>query len=79
MATKSTQTQIDEALGDLEQLADEIRVKLHLASMDAKQTWETKLEPKLHEARGYAKEAKDASKKAIHDVFAAFKEFSESL
>ncbi|MEX1367821.1 MAG: hypothetical protein AB1Z98_32130 [Nannocystaceae bacterium] len=31
----------------LRQMADEVRVKMHLASMDAKDAW-TKLEPKLH-------------------------------
>lgn len=31
----------------LRQMADEVRVKVHLAGMDAKEAW-TKLEPKLH-------------------------------
>lgn len=34
---------------NLEQLADELRVKLHLAGMEVKQLWEETLEPQLRE------------------------------
>ncbi len=44
--------------GNLRRMADEIRVKIHLASMDAKDTWE-KIEPKLHEFERKAEAAKD--------------------
>jgi len=33
----------------LKELADEFRLKAHLASMDAKTLWEEELEPKLRE------------------------------
>lgn len=33
---------------DLKQLADEVRVKLHLAGMDAKDAWE-KIQPRIEE------------------------------
>jgi ElaB/YqjD/DUF883 family membrane-anchored ribosome-binding protein len=68
-----------QALAELEQLADEIQVKLHLAGMDAKDTWANKLEPRLHEARIHAREAKDASKKLVAEVATAFRDFSASL
>jgi hypothetical protein len=35
---------------DLERIADEIRVRIHLATMDAKDAW-TQLEPRVHELR----------------------------
>ncbi len=70
---------IEKALDELETLSDEIRVKIHLAGMDARDTWDKQLEPKLDEARKHANEAKAASKKAIDDTIAAFKSFSASL
>ena len=74
----TTQT-IDKALDELETLSDEIRVKIHLAGMDARKTWSENLEPKLDEARVHARDAKAASKKAIDDTLAAFKAFAQQL
>lgn len=70
---------VEQALADLESLSDQIRVKLHLANMDAASAWNEKLEPRLFEARIHAREAKDASKAAIEDAVKAFKEFAASL
>lgn len=70
---------VDEALNELEQATDEVRVKLHLANMDAKDMWETKLEPRLDEARVHAKQASAASTAAIKDIVKAFREFAQSL
>jgi hypothetical protein len=70
---------IDKTLTELETVADEIRVKVHLAGMDASTAWNEKLEPRLFEARGHASEAKAASKHAIEDALKAFKAFAASL
>ena len=70
---------IDKAISELESVADQIRVKLHLAGMDANVAWNEKLEPRLFEARGHANEAKAASKHAIEDAVKAFKAFAASL
>lgn len=70
---------VNKALSDLETVSDEIRVKLHLAGMDANSAWSDKLEPRLFEAREHARQAKDASKAAIEDVVKAFKEFAAAL
>ena len=70
---------IDQALADLEAVTDEIRVKLHLASMDATSTWNDKLEPRLFEARVHASEAKHESKLAIEHAVKAFRDFAASL
>jgi len=70
---------IEHALADLETVSDEIRVKLHLAGMEANDTWNKKLEPKLLEARAHARDAKAASKAAIEDAVKAFREFAKSL
>lgn len=70
---------VNEALSELEQLGEEIRLKLRLAEMDASTTWREKLEPRLFQARVHAAEAKEASKLAIHETLEAFKQFSASL
>ncbi len=71
--------QIEEALSELETVTDEIRVKLHLAGMDANDAWNKTLEPRLHEARDHARHAKDDAKIAIKDTLKAFKQFAASL
>lgn len=49
-------TQLRDDLGELKKIRDEIRVKLHLASMDAKTYWK-ELEPRLE----------DLEQKIVHD------------
>jgi hypothetical protein len=70
---------IDEAMADLERLGNEINVQVALASMDARDVWREKLEPKLHEARKHACEATTSSQRAIDEIAKAFREFSEAL
>lgn len=69
---------VDEALDDLEQLAEKVRVKIHLAGMDARDAWE-KLEPRLEDARRHAQEATAASKMAIDETVKAIRDFSKAM
>lgn len=69
---------VDEALNGLEELADEIRVKLHLAGMDLVKDWEKNYEPRLFSARMHAKDATEASKAAIEETVKAFRDFARS-
>lgn len=78
-AKTNLEQSIDEAIDNLETVADQIRVKLHLANMDATTMWNEKLEPRLFEARVHASEAKLASKVAIEDAVKAFEAFARSL
>ena len=78
-AKTNLEQSIDETINNLETVADQIRLKLHLASMDANTTWNEKLEPRLREARAHASEAKVASKLAIEDALRAFEAFARSL
>jgi hypothetical protein len=78
-AKTALEESIDKAISELETVTDQIRVKLHLAGMDANVAWNEKLEPRLLEARAHASEAKAASKLAIEDAVKAFKAFAESL
>lgn len=70
---------IDKAVAELESLAGEIRVKLHLAGMDANVTWNEKLEPRIFEARAHAREARTASKHVVEETLAALKAFYASI
>lgn len=70
---------LDDTLGELEELAEEIRLKIHLAGMEAKTKWNETLEPKLFEARTHAREASDASRRSVEDVVNALRSFARSL
>ena len=70
--------QVEAALDELQKLADEIKVKLHLAGMDAKQAW-GKLEPKLEDAKSHAKTASNDTLAALREVKQAFKSFASTL
>ena len=52
------QTEGTDVTSQLRQLADEIRVRVHLAGMDAKDAW-AKLEPRVHDFERRAAEAAD--------------------
>jgi hypothetical protein len=71
--------QLDEALAELETISDQIRLKLHLASMEANELWNTKLEPRLTDARKHAEQAKDSSKTAIAETIEVLRQFQKTL
>lgn len=56
--------QLEDVRNEMGKLADEIRLKIHLASMDAKDTWH-RLEPKLHELE---QRAERATEKVGHEI-----------
>lgn len=85
MGIKKSKTQqawersLEEAAAELETLGDEIRLKLHLGSMEANTLWTKTLEPRLFEARAHAREAKAASIAAVEDTIKALKDFSAAF
>src|SRR5437016_1864983 len=80
MGTKTNWTKaIEDALDELETMSDEIRVKVHLAGMDAKTTWDEAFAPRLEQARKHAREATQSSKAAIDDTLEAFRRFAAAL
>lgn len=68
-----------QGLAELEQLTDEIRVKLHLANMDAKDAWRTRWEPRLLQVRRQAREATASSAHVLEDLIQALREFRGGL
>lgn len=80
--TENLKASLDKDLADLARMRDEIRVKLHLAGMDAKSAWKS-LEPRLddleREAREEGEAVKSASVALAHDLKKAFEQFRARL
>lgn len=63
---------IDRMVAELKQERDELKVKLHLAKMDAGDEWQ-KLEARLAKLDAKARELGDATAETSHDIGAAAK------
>lgn len=62
----------------LKTLRDEVKVKLHLAGMDAKDQW-AKLEPELSKVERAADQATESSKKLLDETLKRLKAIRDSL
>lgn len=71
-------SELKKGLSQLQTLRDEVRVRLHLASMDLKDQW-NKLEPHLLDVEKKAADASEASRTLIHDAVKKLEKFSASL
>ena len=71
-------TELTRTMNLLRTLRDEIRVEVHLATMDTKRAWEA-LEPRFGEAERHMQRANEASKNVIEQVAEAFDAFMRSL
>lgn len=69
---------VKKALEQLATLRDEIKVKLHLAGMDVKESW-SRIEPKLAEAEKQAGEATEASRAVLTELVAEAKRIHSAL
>ena len=73
---------MSKTIDELKTLRDEIKVKLHLASMDAKNEWE-QLAPKLEALEKRidqeGQKAVDATSGLIDDLASAFKKLKDKL
>lgn len=78
MDNKQMRDWMQQNLGKLKTLRDEIRVDLHLAGMDAKDKWK-ELEPKFRDAEKLAEEVSEVSRKAMDEMVEHFRNFRESL
>lgn len=70
--------QLDEMARKLEQEAGELRVKIHLAKMEASDEW-TELEEKLVKLRSKTKELGGVTAEASKDIGAAAKLLGEEI
>ncbi len=69
---------IDEMLSELKQERDELRVKVHLAKLEAGDEWE-KLEVKLAKLEAKTRELADATAEMSQDIGAAAKLLGEEI
>ena len=77
--TKELKAELDKSVALLRTLRDEIRVKAHLAGMNAKDQWRD-LEPRLEAAvERAAKDVSEASRQAVADATEALKRFRSSI
>lgn len=66
--TEDVKSELNKGIERLGTLRDEVKLHLHLASLDAKQEWDEKLEPRINEVQSSAQQATDASRVAITDL-----------
>lgn len=75
--------QLQEALGELKTLRDEIRVRLHLASMEARARWQQDLEPRLAQLETQLRETgervEETVRQRLGELMEAFGKFFVSL
>lgn len=79
MNTETIKQEVDKNLEKLAGLRDEVRVRLHLASLDAKQEWDDKLAPHVLEVEQAARNVTETSKKAVSDLIDRVELFLEGL
>lgn len=75
MDTNSIKDEVEKNIEKLAGLRDEVKLKLHLASLDVKQEWDEKLSPRVFEAETAAKNITESSRTAISEVVAKVEEF----
>lgn len=78
MDNKQMRDWMQQNLGKLKTLRDEIRVDLHLAGMDAKDKWK-EMEPKLRDAEKLLDNVSETSRKTMEEMVENFRKFRESL
>jgi hypothetical protein len=76
--TQELKQHLQQSLMHLKTLRDEIRVEIHLAGMEAKDSWK-KLEHRFADAENFAREASHTSRQALEEIIEAFKSFRVSL
>lgn len=72
--TQELKQEMQKTLGLLQTLRDELRVKLHLATMDAKDEW-SKIEDELEQVERKAEKVSEASYEAVKQMLAKLRGF----
>lgn len=75
----NAQTELDKRVEELQALRDDLKVRIHLASMEAKDAW-NELLPKLEKAEKLAESAViDTAKVALDDVIGSLKQLRDKI
>jgi hypothetical protein len=76
--TTELKKEFEESLASLRTMRDEIRVKVHLAGMEAKEQWR-QLEPHLAEIEQAAVQVTETTRAAMEDAVRRLRTFLDSL
>lgn len=79
MNTDAIKADVEKNFQKLTGLREEVRMKLHLASMDAKQEWDDKIAPHVLEAETAAKAFSDSSRSKIEQAILKVELFLENI
>lgn len=71
--------ELTKGLEKLTMLRDEAKLHLHLATLDAKQEWNDKLEPGINDLQTKAAELGESSKTAVHELVERVEGFVSKL
>ena len=75
MESHEIKNDVEKNLAKLAALRDEVKLKLHLASMDAKQEWDDKLAPRVFELEQGAKNLTESSRSTLSELIAKVEKF----
>jgi hypothetical protein len=79
MDTHHLKAEVEKNVEKLATLRDEVRLKLHLATLDAKTEWDEKLSPRVFEAEQMAKELTESSRSGLSELIDKLEDFLERL
>jgi hypothetical protein len=75
MDTHEIKAEVEKNIEKLSALREEVRLKLHLASLDAKKEWDDKLAPRVHEVEQAAKSITESSRSTLSELVAKVEDF----
>ena len=77
--TNDVKNELTKATEKLATLRDEAKLHLHLATLDAKQEWEEKLEPRIAELQSSAAQLTESSRATVQDLITRVEGFVSKL
>jgi hypothetical protein len=77
--TDDVKNEISKSLEKLATLRDEVKVRLHLAELDAKQEWDEKIDPVITELQGKAGQLGESSREKVQELVAKVEGFYNRL
>lgn len=79
MDTQHMKEEVDRNVARLQTLRDEVKVQLHLASLDAKKEWDEVLSPKVFELEQSAKSLSEPTRAKAKELVSRVEDFLARL
>jgi hypothetical protein len=77
--TNDVKNEVSKGIEKLARLRDEAKLHLHLATLDAKQEWDEKLEPRIGEVQDKAAELTETSRVTVRELVERVESFVAAL